>query len=61
MIDQNFQNKKKRNSLTWHCCGPCLVGDAVFGLGFLTIVGAVFAIAVTFAVVVVTIGLDVSL
>lgn len=23
---------------TWHCCGPCLVGDDVFGLDFFTVV-----------------------
>lgn len=23
-------------SHTWHCCGPCLVGDVVFGLDFFT-------------------------
>lgn len=28
---------KSALSLTWHCCGPCRVGDDVFGLDFFVV------------------------
>lgn len=44
-------------SLTWHCCGPCLVGDAVFGLGFFAGVDdTVFADCIVVAAIVVVSG-----
>lgn len=42
-----IESISKGFEFTWHCCGPCLVGDDVFGLGFLTF--DIFWAATTFS------------
>lgn len=37
VFDFNFYTEILSKTHTWHCCGPCLVGDVVFGLDFFTV------------------------